>query len=135
MAPTTSIRMAYFSRGGEIQVFNIYILFFQHTRKNYFLFFFYPTQVICGPMFAGKSTELIRRINKYRYAGRECLMIKHSCDVRYSDRKSINTHDKISFPALLTDSLSKIANQTESISVIGIDEGQFVSFFSKIFKI
>lgn len=33
-------------------------------------------QVIFGPMFSGKSTELLRRITRYKHAKKLCLVIK-----------------------------------------------------------
>lgn len=46
-----------------------------------------------GPMFAGKSTELLRRMKRHEIAGNRCLRIKYAGDTRYSD-DSIATHDK-----------------------------------------
>ena len=50
-------------------------------------------ELIIGPMFAGKSTELLRRIKRHEIAGSKCLRIKFSGDTRYSD-DSIATHDR-----------------------------------------
>ena len=41
-------------------------------------------ELIMGPMFAGKSTELLRRVNRLEIAGKKCLSIKYSADQRYS---------------------------------------------------
>ena len=41
-------------------------------------------QMILGPMFAGKSTELIRRVRKYRAARKQVLVVKYAADTRYS---------------------------------------------------
>ena len=46
-----------------------------------------------GPMFAGKSTELLRRMKRHEIAGSRCLRIKYAGDTRYSV-DSIATHDK-----------------------------------------
>ena len=35
-----------------------------------------------GPMFSGKSTELIRRLRRYQIAKHECLIIKYAKDDR-----------------------------------------------------
>jgi hypothetical protein len=50
-------------------------------------------ELIIGPMFAGKSTELLRRMKRHEVAGNRCLRIKYADDVRYSV-DSISTHDK-----------------------------------------
>lgn len=42
-------------------------------------------QLIIGPMFSGKSTELIRRVRRYQHARLECLVVKYTLDDRYSD--------------------------------------------------
>ena len=50
-------------------------------------------ELIIGPMFAGKSTELVRRMKRHEVAGNKCLRIKFAEDTRYSE-DSIATHDK-----------------------------------------
>ena len=42
-------------------------------------------EVICGPMFAGKSEELIRRIKTLSYAHQKIIAYKPSIDNRYDD--------------------------------------------------
>ncbi|MGL4647421.1 MAG: thymidine kinase [Mycoplasmoidaceae bacterium] len=39
-------------------------------------------ELICGPMFAGKSEELLRRIKRLEYADVNCLIFKPSIDSR-----------------------------------------------------
>ena len=50
-------------------------------------------EMIIGPMFAGKSTELLRRVQKHRISGKKCLYVKYAADTRY-DESCITTHDK-----------------------------------------
>lgn len=50
-------------------------------------------ELIIGPMFAGKSTELLRRVKRHQISGKDCLRIKYAEDVRYSD-DCISTHDQ-----------------------------------------
>jgi hypothetical protein len=50
-------------------------------------------EIILGPMFSGKSTELLRRIRRYTIAKKRCLVIKHETDIRYSKAR-MATHDK-----------------------------------------
>ncbi|EKD23197.1 MAG: thymidine kinase, partial [uncultured bacterium] len=40
-------------------------------------------EVICGPMFSGKSEELIRRLRRAQIAKQNVLTCKHSLDNRY----------------------------------------------------
>lgn len=82
-------------------------------------------QVIFGPMFSGKSTELMRRIRRYQIANRECLVIKYAKDFRYSE-EGMATHDKHVLPAVKATQLKTLKN-VHNFSVIGIDEGQFFS--------
>lgn len=49
-------------------------------------------QVIYGPMFSGKSTELLRRIRRYVAANKQCLVLKYYLDTRY-DKDNLATHD------------------------------------------
>lgn len=41
-------------------------------------------QLLIGPMFSGKSTELLRRVRRYQHARHNCLLIKSAKDGRYS---------------------------------------------------
>ena len=45
-----------------------------------------------GPMFAGKSTELLRRVKRFEISGKKTLSIKYSADNRYA-KDAISTHD------------------------------------------
>lgn len=88
-------------------------------------------QLIIGPMFSGKSSELLRRLRRYTHASQKCLLIKHKCDTRYTDEHMVCTHDHVKEKALLLERLddieSKEDNITDGVNVIGIDEGQFFS--------
>jgi len=50
-------------------------------------------ELILGPMFAGKSTELLRRVQRHAISGKSCLYVKYAFDTRYSV-DSISTHDE-----------------------------------------
>jgi thymidine kinase len=83
-------------------------------------------------MFAGKTSELFRLLNRWKISGRSCVLVKHSFDSRYvDDEESVSTvisHDGKKFPAICLEKLSKdIDYQFHNFAVIGIDEGQFVS--------
>ncbi|XP_068235427.1 thymidine kinase, cytosolic-like [Palaemon carinicauda] len=81
-------------------------------------------QIIFGPMFSGKTTELMRRLKRYQIAKHNCLIIKYAKDIRY-DSDGIATHDKQILPAVATMVLKDLKAKAEEYSVIGIDEGQF----------
>lgn len=81
-------------------------------------------QVIYGPMFSGKSTELLRRIRRYRAAKKACLVVKYHLDLRYSS-DSISTHDKATCVAHHCSRLDEMNALVNDVDVIAIDEGQF----------
>lgn len=81
-------------------------------------------QVIFGPMFSGKSTELMRRVRRFQIAQYQCLVIKYAKDTRYSDN-DMATHDKYTMAAVSASRLSNVLALALDAAVIGIDEGQF----------
>jgi len=44
-------------------------------------------------MFSGKTTELMKIINKYKISNKKCLVINYSKDNRYSNQNYIISHD------------------------------------------
>ncbi|XP_010547224.1 PREDICTED: thymidine kinase a-like [Tarenaya hassleriana] len=85
--------------------------------------------VIVGPMFAGKSTALLRRIKSEISDGRNVAMIKSSKDTRYA-KDSVVTHDGIKFSCWALPDLMSFAEKFgddaySKLDVIGIDEAQF----------
>jgi len=82
-------------------------------------------EVITGPMFAGKSEELIRRIRTLKYANKNIVCFKPSIDNRYSET-SIASHaggKYNAYPVKKADDIVKYV--TEDTDVIAIDEIQF----------
>ena len=51
-------------------------------------------EVIFGPMFSGKSTELLRMVKRYIIAQKKCLVVNYVKDCRYSSEDVISTHDR-----------------------------------------
>ncbi|KAK8734133.1 hypothetical protein OTU49_006035 [Cherax quadricarinatus] len=82
-------------------------------------------QIIFGPMFSGKTTELMRRLKRYQISKHKCLIIKYANDIRY-DANGITTHDKQILPAVSATVLKDLKESALEYSVIGVDEGQFV---------
>ncbi|KTF85620.1 hypothetical protein cypCar_00029658 [Cyprinus carpio] len=81
-------------------------------------------QVIFGPMFSGKSTELMRRVRRFQVAQYCCLLIKYAKDTRYS-QTGMATHDKSTMEAVPANCLQDVRSLALQACVIGIDEGQF----------
>ena len=80
--------------------------------------------LILGPMFSGKSSELIRYYKRYKIAGKKCLVIKYAGDDRY-DETSVVTHDKVAIEALPASRLLDLEGTAKEYEVICIDEIQF----------
>ena len=47
-----------------------------------------------GPMFSGKTSELMRLVKRFIVAERECLVLNYSKDNRYGAEGQISTHDQ-----------------------------------------
>jgi thymidine kinase len=84
--------------------------------------------VIIGPMFSGKTTELIRRIKRHQLAGKKTIIYKPAIDVRYSI-EDVNSHDGLKYPARIIPNdekgISILADEYKFYDVIGIDEIHF----------
>ncbi len=81
-------------------------------------------EVICGPMFAGKTTELLRRLAEAGRAGGRVAAFKPVIDRRYSDA-AIVSHAGVQSPARAAGTAAEIVAWVRDESVIGIDEAHF----------
>jgi thymidine kinase len=84
--------------------------------------------LVIGPMYSGKSTELLRIYNKYKIKY-NILVINHISDNRYGEN-NIYTHNKDSINCISFLNLFEFYNyynhkEIEKFDVILIDEGQF----------
>jgi thymidine kinase len=83
-------------------------------------------EVIVGPMFSGKSEELIRRLRRAEIGKQRVQIFKPVIDQRYS-KNGIVSHSGLEIPSALVTTgaeiLEKVAPRTE---VVGIDEAQFL---------
>lgn len=83
-------------------------------------------EMICGPMFSGKSEELIRRLKRTMLAGQNTVVFTPSIDDRYL-KDNICSHDGKHLEAIsITNSEEILSHITEDTQVIGIDEVQFL---------
>ncbi len=80
--------------------------------------------VISGPMFCGKSDELMRRLRVNEIGRRKVQAFKHPKDTRYS-KNEIASHSGARYPCTLVRNTDELmANLHPETEVIGIDEGQ-----------
>ncbi|RCN45175.1 thymidine kinase [Ancylostoma caninum] len=85
---------------------------------------------ILGPMFSGKTTELLRMHDRQMIARRKCVLVKYAGDTRY-DPELVATHTKVTGQGI-TIKAHKLSEVEEhifdpSVQVVSIDEGQFFS--------
>lgn len=82
-------------------------------------------EVICGPMFAGKTEELIRRVTRMEYAHKNFLVFKPSIDNRYSTDEVVS-HSKYKKKAINIKEAKEILPYiTDDIQAIVVDEVKF----------
>ena len=81
-------------------------------------------EVICGPMFSGKTEELIRRLIRAKIAKQNVTIIKPALDNRYSE-DYIVSHNKRKIKSLTVKNANEIKKYSKDSDVIGIDEAQF----------
>ena len=82
-------------------------------------------EAIVGPMFSGKSDELIRRIRRAKYARKKLQVFAPEVDFRRGEN-SVNTYDGLSEPATTVPNSKDILKLVEhDTDWVAIDEGQF----------
>ena len=84
--------------------------------------------LIMGPMFSGKTTELLRIYNRFRIANKLCILVKYKNDNRYDNDNKVVTHNnKCNDAQFACTHLSDIFRNKKLIEadIICIDEIQF----------
>jgi thymidine kinase len=85
-------------------------------------------EVITGPMFSGKSEELIRRLKRARIARQRVACFKPDIDLRYH-RTAIASHSEQTHEAVTVATVAHLRESLDprlpEIDVVGIDEVQF----------
>lgn len=86
-------------------------------------------EVICGPMFAGKTEELIRRVKRMEYAKKKFLVFKPNIDNRYSMNEVVSHNHKSTKAINLNISHPEDVKKhiTDDVSALVFDEVQFFS--------
>src|SRR5690348_9838762 len=81
-------------------------------------------EVICGPMFSGKSEELIRRLRRAEIARQRVQIFKPAIDQRYSE-DHIVSHSEIKMRSECVKDIHEFQARLDiRTEVIGIDEAQ-----------
>ncbi|MCF7925724.1 MAG: thymidine kinase [Candidatus Izimaplasma sp.] len=83
-------------------------------------------EVICGPMFAGKTEELLRRVRRLEYAKKNIVVFKPTIDDRYANNEVVSHNNSrtksvnIAYARQIFDYINK------ETDVVAIDEIQFL---------
>ena len=81
-------------------------------------------EVIAGPMFSGKTEELIRRLKRAKIANLKVAIFKPKVDTRYKADEVVS-HDASAIPSIRVERAIEIIEYYDDADVIGIDEVQF----------
>jgi thymidine kinase len=87
-------------------------------------------EVIIGPMFSGKTSELIRLVEREVYAKRKGAIFKIAFDMRYSARQVV-THNGLKYDAYTVSSSAEGLKKIEDVAsegkldAVGVDEVNF----------
>ncbi len=83
-------------------------------------------EVIAGPMFSGKSEELIRRVTRAIIAKQHVQVFKHAIDDRYASM-AVASHAGRTLEAELVTSPAEVLERLEpGAQVVAVDEAQFL---------
>jgi thymidine kinase len=83
-------------------------------------------EVICGPMFSGKSEELIRRLRRAMIARKRVEVFKPVIDDRYSADEIVSHGDSRMTSVTVKDAAGIMEQIDWRTEVVGIDEGNFM---------
>lgn len=82
-------------------------------------------EVITGPMFCGKTDELIRRLRRATIARQNVVVFKPGFDLRY-EKEKVKSHAGNEYDAIPIESASEIPQRLDNdVTVVAVDEAQF----------
>ncbi|MBI2974016.1 MAG: thymidine kinase [Deltaproteobacteria bacterium] len=82
-------------------------------------------EVVCGPMFSGKTEELIRRMKLALIAKQRVQVFKPQLDDRYADEYIISHSEQKVVCTPVKSSADILALVRDNTRVVGVDEAQF----------
>lgn len=84
-------------------------------------------EVVCGPMFSGKTEELIRRVKRAQIGRQKVQIFKPAIDDRYHE-SNVVSHSSLEIEAIpVRDAHDVLRKIFDSTRVVAIDEVQFFS--------
>ena len=84
-------------------------------------------EVVCGPMFSGKSEELMRRLRRAMIARKRVQVFKPAIDTRYSTDEIVSHGDIRMKSEVVKDAADILLRLDWRTQVVGIDESNFFS--------
>ena len=78
-------------------------------------------KIIFGPMFSGKTTELLNVYRLYTLCDISCCVVNHSSDKRYH-QTMLSSHDKVMIPCFSVKNLTSILDKINDYQVFLINE-------------
>ncbi|MBD67016.1 MAG: thymidine kinase [Halobacteriovoraceae bacterium] len=82
-------------------------------------------EVVCGPMFSGKTEELIRRVKRAQIAKQRVQIFKPAIDIRYDETKVVSHSSQAIDSQPVAKSTDILINLRDTTRVVAIDEVQF----------
>jgi thymidine kinase len=83
-------------------------------------------EVIAGPMYCGKTEELIRQVKRATIAKKQVQVFKHAIDTRYGNDRKVFSHAGLSFQSELVTTADEILKNThQKTEFVAIDEAQW----------
>jgi thymidine kinase len=83
-------------------------------------------EVIAGPMFCGKTEEMIRLVKRAVIGKKKVQVFKHSLDKRYGNDGKLHSHAGLSYDSELVTKTVEIENAIKKdTDIVAIDEAQW----------
>lgn len=83
-------------------------------------------EVIAGPMYCGKTEELIRQVKRASIGKKKVQVFKHAIDTRYGKDKKVYSHAGLSFKShLITEAAQILKKLHKNTQIVAIDEAQW----------
>jgi len=93
--------------------------------------------IYLGPMFAGKSSMILRIVNRYKSIKKKACLVSHTIDDRYNQEEYVTNHDLLKISCERWSTLMEFTKDSEFInsSIILVDEAQFFSDLLEFVKL